>query len=380
MIDTIVLTLKENMFAIIEHNKFNPPTSFIYKNDLPIRNHFLKCVQNPSLKELKNGIYKPRLTLIQRINHYGKTERNLRMEFSCPKIIYLNNINELEEKDFLKLIAKLKILLKNMGVFVFEKFLINAPVSAIHFSKNIILDDFSIPYSYISYLKNIQINKKLDSNQTDYRNDGLSFKYRANSFEVVFYDKIHDLKKTKISYKRTEDKEENLLQLNILDWIENSKKTPLEILRYEVRLNTRQKILQILKKIGLDWDLSKITFNNLFKRDLSKKVLLYFLEKIKTSFTELKNNDCDDYRQNFLKILFKLKGKKNVALRIFGAYILAEKYGLREIRNLLNIKSYKQWYLLKKELSERKEINFEKIFFPVFKQIKEFKSFKLENC
>ncbi|MCS6956686.1 MAG: hypothetical protein NZM02_02465 [Patescibacteria group bacterium] len=267
-----------------------------------------------------------------------------------------------------------------MGVFVFEKFLIDAPVSAIHFSKNIILDDFSIPYSYISYLKNIQINKKLDSNQTDYRNDGLSFKYRANSFEVVFYDKIHDIKKTKISYKRTEDKEENLLQLNILDWIENSKKTPLEILRYEVRLNTRQKILQILKKIGLDWDLSKITFNNLFKRDLSKKVLLYFLEKIKTSFTELKNNDCDDYRQKFLKILFKSKGKKNVALRIFGAYILAEKYGLREIRNLLNIKSYKQWYLLKQELSERKEINFEKIFFPVFKQIKEFKSFKLENC
>lgn len=381
MIDTIVLTLKKPMFAILDHKKFSPPAHLLYEdNNIFGRQSFFKCVQNPSISELKKGIYKPRLTVFKRINHQGLKEINLKIEFSAPKLLYLNNFDELDDNDFPKIIEKLKLLLKDMGIFIFEKFIEKAPVSAVHYSKNIILEDYSNPYYYISQLKNLNINKKLDTNQSDYRNDGLSFKYRANSYEVVFYDKLHDLKQIKISPKRSEEKEDNLLQLNILDWIDQKQKKPFEVLRYEIRLNNRQKIFQIFKKIGLDYDLSEITFSNLFSKEISKKVLLYFLKEISDDFNILKSGFGNDYKKIFFEILFNLNGKKSTALKVFGAYILADKYGQRELKNILKGKYYNYWHRLKKQLFPKQNNSFETTFLPIIKQIEEFKLVKLENC
>lgn len=381
MIDTIVLTFKKPIFAIFDHKKFNPPTNHLYEeNNIFGSKSFFKCVQNPSIAELKSGIYKPRLTVFKRINHQGLKEINLKVEFSAPKLLYLNNFDELDENNFSELTAKLKSVLKDMGVFIFEEFIKKAPISAVHYSKNIILEDYSNPYYYISQLKNLNINKKLDTNQSDYRNDGLSFKYRANSYEVVFYDKLHDLKQTKISPKRSEEKEDNLLQLNILDWINQKQKKPFEVLRYEIRLNNRQKILHIFKKIGLNYNLSDITFSNLFKKEISKKVLLYFLKEISEDFNMLKSVFGNDYKKIFFEILFNLNGKISTALKVFGAYILADKYGQRELKNILKNQYFNYWYRLKKQLFLKQNNSFETIFSPIIKQIEEFKPVKLENC
>ena len=54
----------------------------------------------------------------------------------------------------------------------------------------------------------------LDVNQTDYRNEGHSYKWHCNSYEVVFYDKIKDLEKAKQSEKRAIEKD-NAIQLHL---------------------------------------------------------------------------------------------------------------------------------------------------------------------
>ena len=69
----------------------------------------------------------------------------LKIEFSAPKMLFGNNFDELTDSDFPNLLTKLKRTLKEMGVFILEDHLTSAPVSAIHFSKNIPLTDYTIP-------------------------------------------------------------------------------------------------------------------------------------------------------------------------------------------------------------------------------------------
>jgi len=189
MIDTIVLTLKQNSFQITEHEKFSPSTEGLYSPSRYYRlggRANLLCKQNPTSAELAAGIYKPRLTATKRFNKHRNFEITLKIEFSIPKLIFGNNFDELEDTDFTLAVSKLKQRLRDMGVSVLEPVLASAPISSIHYSKNIPLVDYTTPYTYLEQLSRINLNQRLDLNQTDFRNEGHSRKFRAISFEGAF--------------------------------------------------------------------------------------------------------------------------------------------------------------------------------------------------
>jgi len=277
MIDTIVLILKQGMFTIMEPDRFEPSASWLKDDSISLGGRgYTPSKQNPTPAELKRGIYKPRLTLTKRMNGYRNYEITLKIEFSLPKLIYGNNFDELEDKDFEPIIEKLRLILKDMGVMVFTVKLEEALVSAVHYSKNIPLTDGSTPYQYIKKIAEANIKLSLDVNQTDFRNDGHSLKWHANSFEVTFYDKLKDLKAAKKSEKRAIERD-NAIQLNLFDTLQERK--PFEVLRMEVRLGTRQKIRQIIKSIGLDIE---PTFKSLFSSQISQRVLLCYLHEMES--------------------------------------------------------------------------------------------------
>ena len=370
MIDTIVLTVKSGMFTILNHDKFSPSTIGFYDPsgyyDLGSRGNF-KCVQNPTKNELKLGIYKPRLTVYKRLNEQRNFEIVLKIEFSIPKLIFENNFNEVCEKDFYNIINKLKNTLRNMGVFIFEKNLIDASVSAVHFSKNIVLTDYSTPYTYISQLEKLNINKRLDINQTDFRNAGHSFKFRANSFEVVFYDKIRDLEQGIKSEKRSEEKD-NILQLNLFEYL---KKKPLEVLRYEVRLNKKQKIVSIFNKIKYN---AQPTFKNIFNESLAKKVLLYYINEIENMYPKLLAFESTNYKDFLESILLANQNLRlNQALEIVGFKALISEVGVREFRQLISRFGNYHWYKLNSKLKKLKYKNKPNIFSFLKKEILEFR-------
>ena len=351
MIDTIVLTLKQGMFTILDHTKFSPSTQGLYDATagyyrLGGRSN-ITCKQNPTPNELKRGIYKPRLTVTKRINRERKFEIPLKIEFSIPKLIYGNNFDELTDNDFLDVIQKLREVLKQMGVYAYESSLTNAPVSSVHYSKNIALTDHTTPYTYIEPLTKLNINKRLDTNRTDFRNEGHSFKYRANSFEIVFYDKMMDLEKAKLSEKRTEEKD-NALQLNLFDQLRQTK--PLEVLRIEIRLNKRQKINQILKKIGKEVE---PTFINLFNQDTAKRVLLHYLNEIEEAYPPLLIYQHDSPKKlfNSLIITNPTIGVSS-ALKMLGLKMLLNEVGVREFRQMTKQYGYSTWYSLNKEMKK----------------------------
>ena len=138
MIDTIVLTLSENSFRVVKHDKFCPSTEGLYS---PLRYYRLggranlPCKQNPTPAELAAGIYKPRLTATKRFNKHRNFEITLKIEFSIPKLLFGNNFDELEDTDFRLALSKLKQSLRDMGVSVSEPVLASAPTSCYTFLK-----------------------------------------------------------------------------------------------------------------------------------------------------------------------------------------------------------------------------------------------------
>jgi hypothetical protein len=376
MIDTIVLTLKTGMFTILDHDKFSPSTKGLYDASagyyrLGGRSN-ITCKQNPTPSELKQGIYKPRLTVTKRINRERNFEITLKIEFSIPKLIYGNNFDELTDDDFPTVIQKLKIVLREMGVYVLEQSLIDAPVSSVHYSKNIALTDYTTPYTYLSQLTKLNINKRLDTNKTDFRNEGHSFKYRANSFEIVFYDKIRDLEKAKISEKRAEEKD-NALQLGLFDVLKQRK--PFEVLRVEIRLNRRQKINQILKKVGKEIE---PTFANIFSQDIAKKVLLYYINEIEEAYPPLLNYQCDSPKKffsDFIKANPNTKLAK--ALKMLGLRFLLDEIGTREFREIIKRYGNYTWYSLNKEMKTLTQTDVPSVFSLLREQINKFEPMKL---
>lgn len=350
MIDTIVLTLKNGMFNIMQHDYFSPSTEGLYKSSdyyrLGSRSNMV-CKQNPTPSELKAGIYKPRLTVTKRMNRLHQFEITMKVEFSIPKLLFGNNFDELEDADFDKVIPILKQKLREMGVYIFESILINAPVSAVHYGKNIPLTDYTTPYTYLEMLSKVNINQRLDLNQTDFRNEGHSLKYRANSFEVVFYDKLKDLNKAKTSEKRAEEKD-NVMQLNLFE--EKAMKKPFEVLRMEVRLNKKQKLTQIIKRIGIE---AEPTFKTLFRKETAQKVLLYYLNEIEAGYPPLlayATNDPKNFLQEFMIHNPKVGLRKT--MQTLGLWVMLKKVGIREFREITRKYGHTNWYNLNKELKE----------------------------
>lgn len=375
MIDTIVLVLKQNMFNITNHDYFSPSTEGLFNSSGYYRmggRSNMVCKQNPTASELKAGNYKPRLTVTKRMNRQHEFEITMKIEFSIPKLLFGNNFEELEDTDFEKVIQILKLKLRDMGVLIFEQLIINAPVSAIHYSKNIPLTDYTTPYTYINMLSKANINQRLDLNQTDFRNEGHSLKYRANSFEIAFYDKLKDLNRARTSEKRAEERE-NEMQLNLFE--EKPVKEPFEVLRIEIRLNKKYKLIQVLKSIGI---IEQPTFKTLFRKKVAQKVLLYYLDEIEDGYPKLllyKSNNPKDFLSHF--ILQNPKAGLSKAMQMLGMRVLLDEIGIREFREITKKYGSSNWYNFNKELKRLNYPQGTNAFLTLRTAISEFKSLKL---
>jgi hypothetical protein len=375
MIDTIVLSLTSEMFHISEPDKFKPAAHWIlqaHKNkEDRFRYRSIVSKQNATKKELLKGIYKPHLTLAYCRGVQGVVELLLKIELSLPKLAYGNNFNELQYKDFKAIIDKLVAVLATMGVVVTAEALILAPVLAIHYSKNISLTDGSTPYHYINKIKEANVRFSLDTNQTDYRNEGHSYKWHCNSYEVVFYDKIKDLEKAKQSSKRALEKD-NELQLHLFKALENRHK--LEFLRMEVRLNKRTKIKQLFKKLKINADL---TFKKLFKPAIAKKVLLHYLDELEKNRSPLLNFKAMDDKAFLAQLSFDNPDiTPKQAMMLLGFKRALEAVPLRELKTIIGKNKPQSWNRLINDTNKIRLSMMHNPFKEIRKCIEEFKAIK----
>lgn len=369
MVDTILLLLSPSMYHISDPNKFIPSAHWVLTNTIIPG---ITSKQNPTKHELRSGVYKPHLMLTHRMGIHGRPETILKIELSLPKLLFGNNFDELQYKDFASITHKLTALLHDMGVVTTVEDLAQAPVAAIHYAKNMLFTDGSTPYHYINKIKEAQVPLSLDINQTDYRNDGHSYKLHSNAYEVVFYDKIRDLEKAKQSEKRALEKD-NTLQLNVLKHLRTGSK--LEVLRMEVRLNKRQKMKPLFAKLGIK---AELTFKKLFKPAIAKAVLLHYLDEL-----ERKRPPLLDYKQSHDKALLVDLVTNNPDLtlkqvmQLFGLKQALEIMQPRELRRMFANYNVRGWNRLMADASKVKLQRMQGIFGILREQIVQFKALRI---
>lgn len=350
MIDTISLTIQQKDFRVLDHKRFTPSSKGLFEPPYYEfgRNAYIKCSYNPSKQDMTKYPYLPRLTLIKAIRNGGFAIL-LKVEFSIPKLLYANNFDEVEESEFGEICWKLKEILLFMGIEIKDiKIIANADVSTVHYSKNIVLTDYTTPYSILKEIAKVNVNRLLDMNQSNFRNEGHAIKYHSNEYEVIFYDKVKDLQQAKISEKRAVEKD-NYIQLSLFDTVEMKK--PFEVLRMEVRLGSRNKIKDALKKTNND---SKdLCFIKLFSQKVSKDILQYTMNKIESDYPKILTTNTKTNEELFTQLMIdnpKLKYKNILA--IVGAKVLLQEQGTREFRKITNKFGKTNWYRFNKEMKD----------------------------
>jgi hypothetical protein len=346
MLDTVVLTLARPWFEIIEPERFSPSANVLLLPRYSVRSRGkFACVLNPTKTDRQTGRYWPRLALIrQRIS--SDWALALRIEFSAPKLVFANNFDELQTCDFARVLSALHQALTSMGIQLSREALRSASISAIHYSKNIPLTDYSTCSMAISDLQRIDLTKRLDLSRTDYRNEGHAIRYHANSFEVIFYDKLKDLEQALHSEKRGLEKD-YVVQEEIFRGLASLPKE-VQILRMEVRLGTRRKIKSVLRCIGIDTD---PTFNALFDASIAKSVLDHFWSPIRAQLP-LVGAARSNRPEEMLAIL---AGNRKVTpgkiLQQLGCMVLVGSVGVRGAGAALSrYCSRRSWQRYKREL------------------------------
>lgn len=339
MIDTVALMLPEHLYKLHKPERFNPHGHAL--KSPTFRNGVAKAIYNPTKAEKATG-YKPRLTLIRRPSRDIMTGVMLRVEFSAPKLVFGNNFEELRgHDDFPRVIDTLHAALADMGVEVSKETLMAAKVSAIHYSKNILLGRTTPCFLLIQALEKLDLPQKLDLTQTDFRNKGQMVKYHSNSYEIALYDKVKDLEQATKYGDRRGAETDYACQTDLLN---DSPQKP-EVLRFEVRLHSR-KLKSILKTLQQD---KEPVFNDLFRVGVARDVLLHYWEQI-TSGLPLMLVDASDTASLIQSIRTVFPRKRPQTVMVMMGFIMAsQQIGIRGAALALGLKR-PQVYRLKKDL------------------------------
>ncbi len=339
MIDTVCLLIPKNKMIMLELSLQGVPAWNLHSNT----EQYKKFVKNPSKRDLSSGLYFPRLTGYRRKSFTQDT--NVRIEFSVPKLIYLNNLDEVEDKDFSIVVETLKNRLQRMGVVVPKDVLENASVSSVHFSKNIKLEDGYTANHLISEMNKVNLRKSFDFAKTRYINDGQSLYAHATSHQLVIYDKVADLGKDK---KRAIDKDQTSHQQSLFGELKNDEM--LEVIRFEVRLSHKQKMNKLLEQLGYQ---KNPTFKDVFSKEMAQKVVTDYWKKL------IKERNLGLFSislslKDILRTLYlaNKKIKPNRAIYLLGLFILGkDENGMRELRSIVGKRSHQRtWYRIAKDM------------------------------
>lgn len=336
MLDTIILQIEIGKYYITDYAKFRTTKERMLNTTAP----FFKWVNNPTKEDKEKGIYKPRLTIIKR----GR-KLYLKIEFSAPKLLFGNNLDELEENDFDKIAEKLQKRMLEMGVRIFLEQIKKAEVLSFHPSKNIPLSKgYTVSFA-IRELFKINLDKRFDLEKVSFRNGGESLQFYTNSHSFVIYDKMNDFKKPK---RRAIDKDQTIQQLSLFDYVKKEKKR-LEVLRFEIRLSKKKKMNEIFKKVGY---LENPTFEDIFRKDLCQKIVkLYWNDFFENNLFLFSVNNNP---QKILQLtLIKYPDIKIIkAIKMVGLYVLCKDgEGMRGFRQIIdNYKPNINWTVVKRDL------------------------------
>lgn len=361
MLDTVALKIKYPDFRVINPHFFSPAF------DIPkIMNpavsfggrRYIKFLKNPSAKENDELRKLPRLTGSVRLADDNTRNCDLVIEFSIPKLLWGQSLQELSDTDFERTVSILVFELRKMGVEVNDTTIRNAMVIRAHFGKNIPLPSPLTAQDALQKLYKADVGRGKHINMRHYDNDGQALYFYASSRNTIFYDKLRDIATPQNKgVDKDKFKQEKLMVLG--------SKNQQELLRYEVRFGNQQSLNAFLgDKNILARKVTGITFKEIFNRNLCQKVLLKDWQDIingPASQLALKMDKPPEEIFDAIIISYISSGNKkahslNRALQDFAVYMLVNKCGARKVRDRIERHwSKKSWQRLNVKMTKTAE-------------------------
>ncbi len=353
MPDTTVLTIPKGQYGVLDIFRFKPYFYPINSLDRYERVNFLnenkgikKYIQNPPASLRNKGIVYPNLHIDERVKE-GIYACDLKVSFSCPKIIWGHSFEEITEAYFQTLVETLQIRLKNMGVEVSIEALKNAVVHTLHYCANIMFPSEEEARMFLNRLHKTSLKAWFENNKKTFSNDGQAVRFHTDIFEIVFYLKYYDvLEKGNRSVGRKTTLQEKEIAKRL---IKEGKIPP--VVRLEIRMNGTRSVRNHLRA-ALGIDKQYWTFEEVFSSLHSRSTLKYYWDQIINDpvnliclTTVLDEDICE-------KVVNKYTDEKIKGIaEPMGLFYLTKSLGAKRIKALTMLRqNRKAWYDKRKKI------------------------------
>ena len=266
----------------------------------------------------KPDIYLPHIELLHYTDYAGRENWRLKIKFSGPKLLFGNNILELQNKDYKLVCQKLQEVLETMGISLTLVEIKEAEVQELHIGKNIFTKGVRVN-AFLKYLSQIPpANNKMDVQKTTFRN-GSQLTFHNKNKELCFYDKypeiLGSMKQQKV----------------LIDTL--NKQGLKDILRIELRLSNKAEIQKVFGRKSIPF---KKVFNCRKLFDILKKEW----NKLYKSYTQVPFVECG---AEYLYKTYKRKNRNEIkTLALVGLESLRRANGYNTTRRLLESKEAKR--------------------------------------
>ncbi len=266
----------------------------------------------------KPNIYLPHIELVHYTDYADRENWRLKIRFSAPKLIFSNNLFELQDKDFKLVCQKLQETLETMGISLTLTEIEEAEVLELHIGKNIFTKGIKVN-AFLKYLFQVPpANNKMDVQKTAFRN-GNQLTFHNKNKELCLYDKYQEMS----AFKKQ--------QKNIIDTLD--KQGLKDILRIELRLSNKAEIQKAFgKKI--------LSFKEIFNCLKLFAILNKDWKKLYKSYTEV---PFIEFGPEYLYKTYKRKNRNEInTLALIGLESLRRSNGYNATRKLLESKEAKK--------------------------------------
>ena len=136
--------------------------------------------------------YFPHIEVLHYKDYAQRDTFELRIKVSVPKLLFGNNLFEVQDKDFNSVCSKLQKVLKTMGVNVNLADIEEATVSEVHIGMNVFTKGIT-PKAFLDRLAAAPtFHKQMDVQRTAFRN-GSELTFHNKALQLCLYDKYREL-------------------------------------------------------------------------------------------------------------------------------------------------------------------------------------------
>ena len=288
------LTAENSPFRVFAMNDFGFPQSMLIGEEFAVL----------------YGCYFPTITYCERPLGRGGSGMSFELvvEFSVPKLLYQNNLQEVSENELDEVAKVLSDRMRAMGIdWVSPDDVKKMYVRRVDVCKNIIFDSKTAAKDAVRSINTADLRKTFDFDNHEYGNGGYSVFWSNKNERISFYDKGEDLRRAKISSKKALDEDAYYEGGFSGCWKKDC------VLRFEIKMRQKGTIVRRMKSVGLnipeEWD-----FQHLFKEEIWRALLLGRFNEVYASIPKIPL-DSDTTDKLLANIVAEESGSRGGAAR-----------------------------------------------------------------